>query len=89
VFRDAGSGGEIIYEVNSEHDTNIRDKPTLFSMVISSYPLNPTGKTFQYQLEAFNAILSSKSQIVSYILASVPAVPAAGPVNDPSITSSI
>jgi hypothetical protein len=57
-------------------------------MVISNYPLNPTGMTFQYQVEAFNAVLSTKSLIKSYILASVPAAPTAGPVDDPLLTSS-
>lgn len=46
VFRDAGDGGLINQEVNSVQDTNIRDKPTLQSMVVTHFPTSPTSMTF-------------------------------------------
>ena len=48
VFRNDGESGSINTEVNSDYDTNIRDKPTLRFMQINSYPLNKIGKTFMY-----------------------------------------
>jgi hypothetical protein len=56
VFRNDGENGSITTEVNSDQDTNIRDKPTLRQMVITNYPTDARGNTFMYQIEAFNVV---------------------------------
>lgn len=56
MFRDDGAGSAIDTEVNSTNDSNIRDKPTLFSMQVTSYPTSPTGSTFYYKVQAINAV---------------------------------
>jgi len=38
VFRNDGNDREINIEVNTNDDTNIRDKPSLRSMVITNFP---------------------------------------------------
>lgn len=87
VFRNDGEGGDIITEVNSDQDTNIRDNPTLRQMVITNYPVDALGKTFMYQIEAFNVVQSYKSATASYQLAAVPPAPTTGPQDVISVTS--
>jgi hypothetical protein len=48
VFRDDGSGSAINIEANSVGDTNIRDKPALFSAVVSNFIGSDTGLSFYY-----------------------------------------
>lgn len=50
VFRNDGNNGAITIEVNQDDDTNIRDKPSLRSMVITNFPVDPVGLTFMYQV---------------------------------------
>ena len=50
VFRDDGSAGAVSTEVNTGSDTNVRDKPTLRSMLITNFPADGMGKTFTFQI---------------------------------------
>jgi len=88
VFRNDGHYGPIDTEVNSSNDSNVRDKPTLRQLTITDYPSSPLGKTFQYQVEAFNIVGSSLSNTASFVFAAVAPAPTTGPVNDPLVTSS-
>lgn len=48
VFRDEGDQGMIGTEVNADSDSNVRDDPSLRSLLISHYPANPLGLVFMY-----------------------------------------
>ena len=48
VYRNDGLGGEIVIEVNSNGDTNIRNNPNLRQITITNYPAEALGKTFMY-----------------------------------------
>jgi hypothetical protein len=88
VFRNDGNNGAINIEVNTAMDTNIRDKPSQRSTLITSYPSNHIGKTFMYQIQVFNVVGSSLSQTASYKFAAVPPAPTQGPLDDLAVTSS-
>jgi hypothetical protein len=87
VFRNDGEGGLPTIEVNTDQDSNIRDKPTLRSVTVSNFPEGSLSSTFMYQVEAFNAVLSTKSASVSFKHAAVPSMPQSSPVDDISVTS--
>jgi hypothetical protein len=74
--------------VNSAADSNVRNKPTLRSLLITNYPSSSVGKTFTYQVKVWNAVGSSLSDTASYVLAGIPSTPATGPVDDAALTSS-
>ena len=88
VYRNDGQNGQIDTEVNSPNDSNVRDKPTLRQLTITDYPSSPLGKSFQYQVKAFNIVGASLSNTASYVFAAVAPAPTTGPVNDPLVTSS-
>lgn len=88
VYRNDGKNGLITTEVNTEIDTNIRDKPSLRSMVITNFPQNSIGLKFFFQVHVFNEVGNSKSQTVSYILAAVPPPPLYAPTDDILTTNS-
>ena len=46
VFRDAGDGGDIDIEANAPGDTNVRNRPSLASLMITNFPVGSTGLTF-------------------------------------------
>jgi hypothetical protein len=48
VFRDDGMNGAIQTEVNTQEDTNIRDKPTLRQVTVTNLPGGLLGNTFYY-----------------------------------------
>jgi hypothetical protein len=48
VFRDNADNGAIATEVNTDLDTNIRDKPSLRQMTITNYEVDSLGLTFTY-----------------------------------------
>lgn len=48
VFRNNGENGEINTEVNTDYDTNVRDKPTLRQMVVTNLPANSVGKSISF-----------------------------------------
>jgi hypothetical protein len=74
--------------VNSDNDTNIRNKPELFEATATNYPVGSAGKEFKYVVAAFNAIGSTQSEPSSYILATIPSAPATAPQVVASLTSS-
>lgn len=83
VFRNDGEGGEITVEANAVGDTNVRNRPTLDTLTITNFPAGTsTGKIFSFKVTVFNAVQSSDSDPVSYVLASVPAAPLSGPTGD-------
>ena len=90
VYRNDGSSPSAVIntEVNSASDSNVRNKPTLRSLLITNYPANSVGKTFTYQVKVWNAVGSSLSDTAKYILAGIPSTPTTGPVDDTAITSS-
>ena len=88
VFRDDGASGPITTEVNSDSDTNVRDKPTLRELIITNYESADVGKTFVYQIQAFNVVRSSLSDTSSYIFGSVPPAPTQAVTDDQTVTSS-
>jgi len=79
IFRNDGEGGAIDIEVNTDNDSNIRNKPTLRQMTVTNFPAEALGKTFFYQIEAFNVVRSSKSFTASYLMAAVAPAPLVGP----------
>jgi hypothetical protein len=85
---DLATGTEVFVEVNSAMDTNIRDKPDLFSATVTNFAAASTGKEFKYTLEAINAIGGTTSRTVSYVLATVPSTPSSAPTIIESLTSS-
>jgi hypothetical protein len=88
VFRNDGIDSLISTEVNTDHDTNIRDRPSLNSMSVTSFPLASTGSLFSFHIEVHNFVGSSVSLTSSYLLASSPSSPVSGPVNDLTVISS-
>jgi hypothetical protein len=66
VFRNDGQGGAVDTEINTESDSNIRNLPSLRQATVTNYPADSLGLTFIYQIEVFNAVLSTKSSTTSY-----------------------
>jgi len=54
VFRDDGSGGDIINEVNSASDAAVRGIPTLRELTITFFPVSSEGFVFRLKVTAFN-----------------------------------
>ena len=79
IYRNDGEGGAIEIEVNTDNDSNIRNKPTLRQTTVTNFPAEALGKTFFYQIEAFNVVRSSKSFTASYLMAAVAPAPLVGP----------
>lgn len=76
VFRNDGSASSINIEANGDNDTNVRNRPTLDKLTITNFPVSTsTGLTFSFKVIAYNAVQSTDSDSVSYILASVPKAP--------------
>ena len=48
VFRNDGNYGPITTEVNTDQDTNIRDRPSLNSMSVTYFPAGTTGSVFSF-----------------------------------------
>ena len=48
VYRNDGNDGPINTEVNTDIDTNIRDRPTLNSMSVTYFPAGSTGSVFSF-----------------------------------------
>jgi len=85
---DPVDGLEVWVEVNSDSDTNIRDKPQLFEATVTNYPGGSTGKVFKYVLEAYNAVGGTRGTSTSYLLATTPSAPPSAPGVVESMTSS-
>ena len=88
MFRDDGITGSATTEVNTSTDTNVRDKPTLRSLLITEFPADGLGKTFTFQVQVFNVVGSTLSNTATYVLAGIPSTPVVGPSDDTSVTSS-
>ena len=83
VFRNDGAQGDISIEANADGDTNVRNRPTLDSLTITNFPSGTsTGLDFSFKVVAYNAVGSTDSDSVTYVLASVPYAPTLGPVSD-------
>ena len=88
VFRNDGANGSITTEANGENDTNVRNRPLLDTLQVTNFPPSvSTGKVFSFMVTAYNLVGQTDSNSVSFILASVPAAPAQGPVGDDAIIS--
>ena len=85
---DPVNGVEVWIEVNSDYDTNIRDKPQLFEGTVTNYPVSSTGTIFKYTVEAFNAIGGTRGTSASYLLATLPSAPPLAPGFADGLTSS-
>jgi hypothetical protein len=35
-------------------DSNVRDRPTLLGMIVTSFPVDAAGKKFKFKVVAFN-----------------------------------
>ena len=88
VFRNDGNDGQITTEVNTNMDTNIRDRPSLNSMSVTYFPPASVGSVFAFQVKVFNLVGSSLSFTSSYLLATIPSSPESGPVNDLTVVTS-
>lgn len=91
VFRDDGAASEVNIEVNTDSDTNVRNKPALRSLTITDYPTVHTGLIFQYRVQAISELGAdyyTYSETVSYILADIPSAPANGPQDTVTETTS-
>lgn len=89
VFRDDGSSGSVITEVNSSNDAAVRGNPSLSGMTITSFPSGSEGSAFRVKVTAFNnGGRQADSGIQTFILASVPVTPTDAPVKDSTVTSS-
>lgn len=75
VFRNDGLSQLISIEANADLDTNVRDRPTLRTLLITNFPANSAGMTFTFAVQAFNEIASSWSDSSSFILAGRPQPP--------------
>ena len=57
VFRHDGAGGLINIEANAEGDTNVRNRPTLDTLMITNFPVGTsTGLIYSFKVVAYNAI---------------------------------
>jgi hypothetical protein len=65
--------------------TTIANKPYLRSDTVT---LSPSGSTFRAYIRAINSIGYINSNIMSFILASVPDTPSVAPVSDSTVTNS-
>lgn len=52
VFRDDGASGDIDIEANAPLDTNVRNRPSLDSLLITNFPVASTGLTFRFTVVA-------------------------------------
>jgi len=53
VYRNDVQGGTSWTEVNTPMDSNVRDKPTLLNMIVTSFPVGAAGKEFLFKVVAF------------------------------------
>lgn len=57
VFRNDGAGGPINIEANAVNDANVRNRPTLDTLMITNFPVgSSTGLTFSFKVVAYNAV---------------------------------
>ncbi len=82
LWMDDGAGGSIV-ETDA---TIINDRPYL-RRYTKIFAATETGKSFRFRLQAFNAIDSVFSSIVSVVLADEPTTPSTGPIIDSSNTN--
>ena len=61
-------------------DTNVRNKPTLLNMIVSSFPSDGAGKEFMFKVVAFNEMGQLSSDTSADVLASIPFAPVLGPI---------
>lgn len=84
LYRDAGDGTDPIVIDSAD----VEGDPYINSHQVTTFPANPEGLTFRYQLEAITVEGSVLSEIVGYALAGVPVDPTSAPESDDSYTSS-
>jgi hypothetical protein len=65
-------GGPITTEVNTANDPNVRNQPSLHSLIITNFPASSIGKLFRFQVETINVEGSSFSQSSGFYLGSIP-----------------
>lgn len=80
VYRNDGEGGTSWTEVNTAMDSNVRDRPTLLNMIVTSFPVASAGKEFLFKVVAFNEMGQYSSETSGYVLASKPFAPLQGPI---------
>lgn len=88
VWCDDGQGGAFV-EVNSDQDTQVRNKPGLTSLLITS-PFsagNLEGRDFRIYVTAFNNDGSTNSEIATIRLGDVPLAPTSKPVKLQAMSS--
>lgn len=79
VYRDDGSGGEIITEINISNDLAVRNMPTLRKLMANNFPIGNGGKPFRFKVTAYNREGLTDSGIATYLLAGVPNAPTLSP----------
>ena len=87
IYRSDGVGSVINTEVNSVDDPAVRFKPSLNSLVVTSFPASSTGRTFKFIVKVFTTQREALSGIGYFVLAGVPSKPTDKPVNDLTVTS--
>ncbi len=70
------------------HASEVNNKPTLKTFVVTDLPTNSVGKTIKFKITAHNrAGYSYTSFSLAVILASVPTTPTSAPASDFSVTA--
>lgn len=81
VYRDTGSGDQVINEV---HSSDLSGKPFVNGLIVSEFPASPTplGLSFVFKVRVFTLFSTSgvdSQESEAMLLAGVPAKPSAGP----------
>ena len=82
LFRDDGASGNPTIEINSDNDVNVRDKPTLRTVIVSNFadPASDLGKEFAFQVRVTNREGETQGAIARYTFSATPDKPGSVPV---------
>ena len=80
IYRDDGEGGEVVTEVNTDNDSEIRNNPILRQATITNFPAGSVGQYFRYKMVAFNREGSTDSALVTVLNAGPPNTPSSAPL---------
>ena len=81
MFRDDGTTGNPTVEINADNDVNVRDKPTLRTIIVTNFddPAQDLGKEFAFQVRVSNREGETLGSIARYVFSATPERPVAAP----------
>ena len=80
IYRNDGGLDEISTEVNEDNDPLVRDRPSLNSYEVTSFPVDGQGSTFAFRVKAVTTQREGFSEVLYAVLAGVPSKPTDVPI---------